>query len=573
MSEFEISVNVGESIGFLWEKFLRVIGRDPETLNLEKWFYELQQVGWSDASYVQCIGMHTPLPLGDIYRPTRLLWQTSYIGVENRDGKRQNIQLSSEPVHPDAFLRTNTSAAIVAGPGWGKTTFLHYLFLSFIKDKNTLPLLITLRRPGSVNDLMKLVETLGRVDKLTKGLSVMLLVDGYDEISLELRKKVSLYLNKFKALGLGRIYLSCREFYDIIDLNLPKVKVAPFDETDQMHFVRAFTKAYGSRIEPKSVLSELRSRGLNDLLEHPLLLAMVCIVKSGSLSLHSRSVLALIDRALDTLSFRWDEGKGIAREERFPLDGRARIHCLMRIAYHSSTPQVSDRIVMQYAREQLDMLRWDDLDERQVMLEIARFYGILVPTGGGDWEFVHKTLYDYLGARFMMQTGIFNPEQIKSWNSRLAYAACLGPDATTSMVSALRAPDSFPAFVEMLSNDAPFDHSLVANALIKHYENFPQRHFYENRDSGVVSVQLSADFVGIASTKFLQDVTLICSAKRTKAKDTFFAYAAAELLDRKQGISRTAYAQAFNLYGKDFLFKVHRGSGWQSLRVSQLIPQ
>ena len=85
----------------------------------------------------------------------------------------------------------------------------------------------------------------------------------------------------------------------------------------------------------------------------------------------------MIERALETLSFRWDEGKGIAREQRHPLDGRSRIHCLMRIAFHANQAPISEHTVMRYAREQLDKLRWDELDERQVMMETARFYGLV----------------------------------------------------------------------------------------------------------------------------------------------------------------------------------------------------
>src|ERR1022692_2621583 len=139
MTDFEpkINVDLGDSIPFLWDKFSRILGKDPELLELQTWFYELQRIGWNDASSVQCIGMHTPLPLKDIYRPTRLLWQATYLSIISKSGERRDIQLAKEPVTPDTFLRTDTSAAIVAGPGWGKTTFLHYLFLHFIKSSST----------------------------------------------------------------------------------------------------------------------------------------------------------------------------------------------------------------------------------------------------------------------------------------------------------------------------------------------------------------------------------------------------------------------------------------------------
>jgi hypothetical protein len=574
MSDFDpkITLNLGDTIPFLWEKMLGVIGKDSGTVALKEWFTTLQQSGFATASSVQCIGMHTPLPLQDIYRPTKLLWQTAHLVTQTGLGRRLEISLPTTSVTPNSFLSIDSSATIKAGPGWGKTTLLHYLFLTHLKSEKFVPVLITLRHLGSIDHLERLINTLGEIKKIKKGLSILLLVDGYDEIPLISRKRVSELLLKFMAVGVGRLYITCRDFYEIIDLNLPVVKVAPFDEVDQKQYVASFTAAYGSRVNAETMLAELRDRGLTDLLEHPLLLALVCIVKSGSMSLYSRSVLVLIERALETLSFRWDEGKGIAREQRSPLDGRARIHCLMRIAFNSKSPNMSDRIVMQFAREQLDMLRWDQLDERQVMMETARFYGILVPIDEERWQFVHKTLHDYLAARYMVERGLFEPKALKTWDSRSAYAACLSPDATQSMLSALVQKDSFPAFVEMLSNDAPFEHAIIAHALIRHFESFPKIHFYEKSEPNRISVQLTADFISLASTKFLQDLAFACSASRSKARDTFLAYAIAELGDRGQKITVTTFSQMSRNLGTDFKFTVHHWGGWKTICVAQLAP-
>ena len=378
---------------------------------------------------------------------------------------------------------------------------------------------------------------------------------------------------RFEAAGVGRYYVACRDFYPVFDLSVPQVNIAPFDEEDQQRFVTSFAAAFGSRIQPKEMLNELRDRGMNDLLQHPLLLAMVCIVKSGSMSLHSKSVLTLIERAIETLSFRWDEGKGVAREQNLPVDGRTRVQCLMRIAFHSKTPRVKERAVMEQARAQLDLLRWEDLDELRFIMETARFYGILVPKDDTYWEFVHKTLHDYLAARFWVEKGDFSPQSVTEWNSRAAYAACLGHDATLSMKIALSKKKWFPAFVEMLSNDAPFEHHVIAGALVEHYERNPREHFYEVSEENRISVHLDQDFIHLASTKFLHDLTFACSEARSKAKDTFFAYAAAELLERHQRLSLTCYAHVVRSFGRDFKFTVHRCGVWQTFSLGDLIPE
>jgi hypothetical protein len=56
-------------------------------------------------------------------------------------------------------------------------------------------------------------------------------------------------------------------------------------------------------------------------------------------------------------------------------------------------------------RKQLDLLTFDRVDARQVLMETARFW-ILVPCEEG-YEFVHRTLHDFLAAQFWVETGEF----------------------------------------------------------------------------------------------------------------------------------------------------------------------
>ena len=568
-----VEINLGDTLPFLWEKFLGLVGKDQETSELKEWFAKLQRIGFVEASYVQCIGMHSPLPLQQIFQPTKLLWQTTGFEYDRADGKRVKLSLPASPVTPAEFLKIPTNAAIFAGPGWGKTTFLHHMLISNRKSDNYVPILITLRRPSAIDDLKRLVGMTLSIKKLNRGLKLLLLVDGYDEVPTASRKVVSEQLLSYEASGIGRYYLTCRDFYQILELKLATARISPFDEEDQERFVTSFASAYGSKIRPKEMLDELRERGMNDLLHHPLLLAMVCIVKGGSMSLNSKSVLTLIERAIDTLSYRWDEGKGVAREQKLPLDGRARVQCLMRIAFHSKEPQVKERVVMDQAKEHLELLHWENLDEYQLMMETARFFGILVPKDDTFWEFVHKTLHDYLAARYWVEHGKFSARAVKKWDPRAAYAACLGHNATQPMKAALANKESFPAFVEMLSNEAPFDHPTIARALIEHYNRNPRAHFYETAEPHRISVHLDQDFIRVSSTKFLNDLALACCSNRSKAADTFFAYAIAELRDRSQRLGLSCYSMAVRMFSQDFIFSVNRYGSWTNISMSEMTPE
>jgi chromosomal replication initiation ATPase DnaA len=96
---------------------------------------------------------------------------------------------------------------IFGGPGWGKTTFLHHIFRFTMKRDDLLPVLISLRRPTAVEDLERFVNACARIQKKQRRACTLLLVDGYDEISTDQRRRVSEALLQFQAHGAGKFVL------------------------------------------------------------------------------------------------------------------------------------------------------------------------------------------------------------------------------------------------------------------------------------------------------------------------------------------------------------------------------
>src|SRR2546426_834998 len=104
----DISIDLGSALPYLVEKFSGWFGKDTITQEKLQWFAEIQRVSHYEASQVQCIGMHKPVPIKDVYQPTRLLLGES------------KETLNTIPV--SEFLRDSKSAIVKAGPGYGKTT-------------------------------------------------------------------------------------------------------------------------------------------------------------------------------------------------------------------------------------------------------------------------------------------------------------------------------------------------------------------------------------------------------------------------------------------------------------------
>lgn len=559
MADNSIQIGLGDVLPYLEERFLKLIGRDQESRETAEWFTNLQKTALSYASRVKCIGMHSPLPLSQIYQPTRLRVR----GLAEEEARRaqsfshddkatrsivQGHALQERTLCAEEFLKRNDSAIVLAGPGWGKTTFLHHVFLKSVILKEILPVLISLKRPTALEDLQKFVKIARKVQKKQNKSETLLLVDGYDELPSEKRKLVSDAILSYRALEIGNFYVTCREYYHVFDVHAPEARIDGFTLQDQYRYVKTFLKAFGSTLDAVKVVDEFHTRGFEDFLSHPLLLALACIVKTSAVNVQSRSVLRLLERAIDVLVYRWDEEKGIDRQSRTPLDGRDRIQILKRMAYKTKSRHVTESRALTTAKEQLDLLQFDKVDCRRVLLETAQFFGIFVPSEDG-WEFVHKTLHDYLAAQFWVETGEFAKSNRGEWDARTAYAACLSGDATPIMQRALSAPEGLGSFVEILSNSPNFNPKIIADALINYYSRTGIHEYFDANENLKVTAHLPEDFVCHASSTFLDFLVERCSTGRSWVNDTIAGYCMLELLRRRTTLSFITYDKAFRLYG------------------------
>jgi hypothetical protein len=213
----DVSIDVGSAFPYMVDRFLAIFGKDAITREAEEFVRRLFRVATEQAALVQIIGMDKPVPILSIYQPTRLM------------ARQQTTDTTVTDV-----LEAEQDVIIFGGPGRGKTVLAHYLFATLGQTKRV-PILITLRWPTAVTDLRRIVELLenDRLRRL-KWRKVVLIVDGYDEIDTDSRIAVTASLREFVALEIGTFLLTCRSFYDVVDLKAFSYDIAPFTLPDQM---------------------------------------------------------------------------------------------------------------------------------------------------------------------------------------------------------------------------------------------------------------------------------------------------------------------------------------------------
>ncbi len=570
MGDSGLSIDVTRgALEYAEQKFLRLFGKDAESKELANWFRSLQQTALSQTAWVHCLGMRGPLPFEGIYQPNRIFVSPdenevdaeSSFAHEDRVSRSILRGLNQNPITVEQFLKRDQDALIFGFPGWGKTTFLHHIFRSTIKTDEILPVLISLRRPTAVDDLERYVDACSRIQKKQHRACSLLLVDGYDEVSHDQRKRVAEALLKYQAHRAGKFYLTCREYYQIAPLNAHEVRLDRFTRDDQIRFVKVFLSKFAiMRDDAETVVSQLEVRGFKEFLSHPLLLTLACIVRTSSTSRQPRSALRLLERALEVLRNKWDEHKQVDRPSTTPLDGYDRERILKHIAYRTTSPFMKQQKAEEIAKRELMRLGWEKVEPRTVLLEIAQFYGILVPVEDG-YEFVHRTIHDFLAAKQWVESGDFAKQYSYDWNARTGYAACLIDDATDVLKKALETHHGLPTATEIIGNYAAFNYPTIAEAVIKHFYDFGRVVQYNRRDEFErdryygqrIEGQLSSDFVKLANAEFLDALVRRCCEPNTQVSNLLVAYAVTELYGRMLKLQPATYNKAVAEYGTELI--------------------
>lgn len=550
MADGGLTIDLGSALPWAEDKIRRFFGKDDVTLQRKALLKQLHDTAVEMTSSVQCIGMHRAIPFEKIYQPTKLrvrsglnISAAAAFGSQNRHA--QAIALDRfralQTTQVSTFLESPENAVIFAGPGWGKTTFLHFIFRRKSSDPNCYTILLTLRRPNAVDHLEEVVSLCIEGVALKRGVKVLLLVDGYDEIQTTDRRKVSDSLLRFSAAKAGRFILTCRDHYAVVGLSAAHVHIDSFDTQDKYRFVTAFLTAFESRLDPIKMVNELEDRELSDFLSHPLLLALACIVKSGRGSEQPRSALRLLERALVTLQYTWDMDKGVDRERLTDLDGGDRMQILKRIAFASRSPFMSGSRAEMITRKALDRLQINRVDPVLVLRESAQFYGILIQSADG-WEFVHRSIQDYLAAKFWVESGAFASEKRYEWNTRTAYGACISGNATDVLIGALGSSNGFTCAAETLMNGPDFDMKVVAAGLKAYYSSRGRAVVMDTSPGDMIAGGVEGDLFKFLGNRFLNYLIEEFCKQRSDLTDLLTGYCLAELRRRHLRVDYSTFA-------------------------------
>jgi hypothetical protein len=232
----------------------------------------------------------------------------------------------------------------------------------------------------------------------------------------------------------------------------------------------------------------------------------------------------------------------------------------------------TEQEVITSVRQHLLRQQIEDVNVSQFLLELAQWYGLLIPVSAQGWGFSHRTIHDFLAARYWVESGGYSPDQVDDWNTRAAYAMSIMPNATDSLKKALRDQCEIHVLSQCLFNNAIFDPSSVAISIIDYFGVRPGVDHWRGPASLAVGIDPSLDFFADASNQFLQAMVNAAIVRGPSgASDLVLAYSLYEFCRRGEAMPSPIFSRTLQYldYSK-FEFSVRKAQHTKTFSLDQI---
>ncbi|MBC6434555.1 NACHT domain-containing NTPase [Nostoc sp. HG1] len=335
-------------------------------------------------------------------------------------------------------VETYSKLRVLGKSGVGKTTFLQYLAIQCNQSAfaaNLVPIFITLRnfaQESKVTNEFSLLKYI-RQEFLTSGISdasvietllnagrVLLLLDGMDEVLKEQTNSVLSEVRRFSdKYHKNQFVAACRTATQKLRLRgFTDVEIAPFTSEQ----IRAFAKKWfvtfsktniqDGQMESVQFIQKLdldENWQFRQLVVTPLFLHLACWVFHGQEKFPTKRT-DFYKQALDLLLGKWDEAKGIERDEvyrGFLLPQKVKLLSQIAAAtFEQGQYFFEQRIIEQYIGDYIQNLTNVAMDVEELQIEseaalkaIEAQHGLLAERARGIFSFSYLAFQEYFTAR------------------------------------------------------------------------------------------------------------------------------------------------------------------------------
>lgn len=351
------------------------------------------------------------------------------IRFKEKDSKNQKFKID------EIINKTEFHLVILGGPGAGKTTTVKKICQTLLVDETienySFPILINLRELSKEQTIYhKLKDILGiqifqknkeentqtlmedkelrikYINSYLESLNAILILDGLDEVNPFKLKSLSAEIRSLmNNLSKSLVIVTCRSAsYDLdIDCAL-EYELCNLNKNQIKEFVN---KWFNNKEISKTFLNEVKKSKFYDFSLKPISLAHLCAIYERTKKFYDKPK-SIYKKLVRLLIEEWDEQRDIIRESNYSnFDNDRKFDFLSHLAY-DLTIRFEKKI---YFEEDLkdsfyNLNEYYDLPKNQCLKaikEIEAHTGILIQSSFETYEFVHKSMQEYLCAEHIVK--------------------------------------------------------------------------------------------------------------------------------------------------------------------------
>ena len=395
---------------------------------------------------LQRLDINRPISIDDIYVDVNILEEiASRQWFEITDLQRLNPAefdrvglgaVEEKQISGIRAVETYSKLRVLGKPGVGKTTFLQHLAIQCSRGEfaaHQVPLFIVLRdfaeeaRDEGKFSLLKCIQrtllpdgiSISVLETLLQSGRVLLLLDGVDEVLSQDSAAVLREIRKFsEKYHKNQFVTTCRTAAQSLQLRgFTDVEIAPFTQAQITTFAQKWFVAYAknSRSQPDQSaqfiqkLDDPENWQFRQLVVTPLFLHLACWVFHGQEKFPTKRS-EFYKQGLDLLLGKWDEAKGIGRDDvyrGFLLPQRLRLLSqLAAVTFEQGQYFFEQRVIEHYISDCLKSLPGAVLEPEELQLEseamlkaIEAQHGLLTERAHGIFSFSYLAFQEYFTAR------------------------------------------------------------------------------------------------------------------------------------------------------------------------------
>jgi len=318
-------------------------------------------------------------------------------------------------VGDDFLLSDNNITNIIGFAGQGKSTILRKILLESIKVGEKIPFFMELRKIekiGIINALLKTLNELGinsneeSLVALLKSNHVVLLLDGFDEISSTLREKIleeMIFLNRNHNL---QIITTSRDGTEVCtESGIINYRVRRIKRSDIISILRKLSL---SKEVEQDTLNQIFTilKGNNTLIEtmnSPLLVNLfyICYPHLDSIP---NSAIEFYSKLFTTLYFRHDKIKNYKRERKSSTTPTEAFNAFCALCFKSLYDNRQDfthHSILEYTKQSLRLCGVDDCKPEDMAYDFIDITCLIQKDGYDRYVFLHKSIQEYHAAEYV----------------------------------------------------------------------------------------------------------------------------------------------------------------------------